>query len=113
MYACLLTRHHDGYVRQRYLERILSVAEPWVAPFVLQLTGEYVIEILDTCETHIQALDPALYGAFIRDNPEYFQLIHNRMISYWDCYYRTLYKRRSDYVGFRLFDRFRTFADRH
>jgi hypothetical protein len=28
LYSCLLTRHHDGRVRQRYLERILSVHEP-------------------------------------------------------------------------------------
>jgi hypothetical protein len=34
------------------------------------------------------------------------------MISYWDCYYRWLYQRRSDYVGFRLFDRFQEFASR-
>ena len=43
LYSCLLTRHHDGHVRQRHLERILSVHEPWIAPFVVQLTGEYVI----------------------------------------------------------------------
>ncbi|WP_232454113.1 hypothetical protein [Burkholderia ubonensis] len=30
----------------------------------------------------------------------------DRMVSYWDCYYRSLYKRKRDYVGFRLFDQF-------
>jgi hypothetical protein len=111
MYSCLLTRHHDGRVRQHQLERILPIAEPWVVPFVIQLTGEYVVEILNSCETHLHALDPVLYGAFIRDNQAYFQATQDRMISYWDCYYRTQYKRRSDYVGFRLFDRFREFAE--
>lgn len=110
MYSCLLTRHHDGHIRQRQLERILSVSEPWVVPFVIQLTGEYVIEILNTCEAHLPALNPGLYGTFIRDNPRYFQMTQDRMISYWDCYYRGQYKYRSDYVGFRLFDRFREFS---
>jgi len=112
MYSCLLTRHHNGHVRQRQLERLLPVPEPWVVPFVFQLTGEYVIEILDTCESHFHLLDPRLYGTFIRDNPKYFQVTRDRMISYWDCYYRWLYQRKSDYVGFRLFDRFQEFASR-
>lgn len=112
MYSCLLTRHHNGYVRQRQLERILPISEPWVVPFVVQLTGEYVIEMLDTCESHFSLLDPVIYGAFIRDNPKYFQATRDRMISYWDCYYRSLYKCKPDYVGFRLFDQLHEFASR-
>ncbi|WP_285349546.1 hypothetical protein [Pseudomonas sp. ME-P-057] len=112
MYSCLLTRHHNGYVRQRQLERILLASEPWVVPFVVQLTGEYVIEILDTCEARLSLLDPVLYGTFIRDNPKYFQATRDRMISYRDCYYRWLYQRKPDYVGFRLFDRLEEFASR-
>jgi hypothetical protein len=110
MYSCLLTSHHDGHIRQRQLERILPVSECWVVPFVFQLAGEYVIEILNTCEAHFEMIDPMLYGTFIRDNPRYFQASRARMISYWDCYYRRLYKRKSDYVGFRLFDWFQKFA---
>lgn len=110
LYSCLLTRHHDGHVRQRHLERIISAHEPWVVPFVLQLTGEYVIQILETVEAHLSALDPALYGRSIRDNQAYFQTTQARMISYWDCYYRHLYKRPSDYVGFRVFAKLRGFS---
>lgn len=107
LYSCLLTRHHDGHVRQRYLERILSVREPWVVPFVVQLMGEYVIEILETIRAHLPILDAVLYGRFIRDNQAYFQKMQARMISYWDCYYRRLYKHSSDYVGFPLFAKLR------
>lgn len=103
LYSCLLTRHHDGHVRQRYLERILSVHEPWVVPFVVQLTGEYVIQIFETVEAQLPTLDPVLYGRFIRDNQAYFQTTYARMISYWDCYYRRQYKHPSDYVGFLVF----------
>ncbi len=109
--SCLLIRHHDGRVRQRHLERILSVHEPWVVPFVAQLTGEYVIQILESVEAHLPTLDPALYGRFIRDNRAYFQTTHARMISYWDCYYRRLYKQPSDYVGFRVLAKLREFSE--
>ncbi len=111
LYSCLLTRHHDGHVRQRHLERILSVHETWIVPFVLQLTGEYVIEILETIEAHLPMLDPELYGCFIRDNPAYFHTTQARMISYWDCYYRRLYKHPSEYVGFWVFAKLREFSE--
>lgn len=45
---CLYSRHSDGRVRQRHLEKITASSEPWVVPFVVQLAGEYVLEILDT-----------------------------------------------------------------
>ncbi|MFK0379180.1 hypothetical protein [Pandoraea sp. NPDC090278] len=110
VYACLLSRHHDGHVRQRQIERLAASSEPWVAPFVMQLCGEYVVEILDAVEAHLSSMDQHTYGAFFRENSLFFQKTHDRMISYWDCYYRWLYKRERDYVGFRLFDRFRKWS---
>ncbi|WP_118178621.1 hypothetical protein [Paraburkholderia phosphatilytica] len=110
VYACVLTRHHDGHVRQRQIERIIASSEPWVAPFVTQLCGEYVIEILGAVEANLPSMDQSTYGVFFRENPQFFQVTSDRMISYWDCYYRWLYKRKSDYVGFRLFDRFREWS---
>jgi hypothetical protein len=111
LYSCLLTRHHDGRVRQRHLERILSVHELWVVPFVVQLTGEYVIQILETVEAHLPTLDPVHYSHFIRDNQTYFQTTQVRMVSYWDCYYRRLYKYPSDYVGFRALAKLCDFSE--
>ncbi|WP_109482341.1 hypothetical protein [Paraburkholderia sp. C35] len=110
VYACVLTRHHDGHVRQRQIERIIASSKPWVAPFVTQLCGEYVIEILDAIEANLPSMDQSTYGAFFRENSLFVRVTRNRMISYWDCYYRWLYKRKSDYVGFRLFDRFREWS---
>ena len=43
---CILLRHHDGYLRQRRLELLIDKTEYFVVPFVFQLLGEYVIEIL-------------------------------------------------------------------
>jgi hypothetical protein len=107
VYACVLTRHRDGHMRQRQIGRLVSSSEPWVAPFVMQLCGEYVIEILDAIETHLPSMDQRVYGAVFRENRLFFQMTQDRMISYWDCYYRWLYKRKPDYVGFRIFEQFR------
>jgi hypothetical protein len=107
VYSCLLTRHHDGHVRQRQVERLVASSEAWVAPFVMQLCGEYVMEILNVVEAHLPSMNQRTYGSFFRENPLFFQRTRDRMTSYWDCYYRWLNKREADYVGFRLFDRFR------
>lgn len=63
-------------------------------PFVLQLCGEYVIEIgRDIAEYASGSLptDPSMldaYRRFWRDNPEFVSLTHARVASYWNEYYR-------------------------
>jgi hypothetical protein len=105
MLACLYTRHHDGRVRQRYLRLLAAQANPWVAPFVVQLLGEYVVEIvLDTREYLAQAGEPlrAVYRRFAADNPQFLNLTRQRATSYWDCYYRSRFPDREDYPAFRI-----------
>jgi hypothetical protein len=97
--ACIYTRHNDGIVRQRHLERLLSAREDWVAPFVVQLLGEYVIEILDVMAARLGELQREPYTRFVAENREFMRLTRERMISYWDCYYRLRYPLLSDYVG--------------
>jgi len=48
--ACWYSRHHSGFVRERATRRIVDVERQWVAPFVVQLLGEYVIEIAEVIE---------------------------------------------------------------
>jgi hypothetical protein len=97
---CLLTRHHSGYVREEYLRSIIGYKHPWVPPFVLQLMGEYVVQILRAIRSSFETLDANLYRTFLEQNPQFFALTKQRVTSYWDCYYRT--RRREDYVGFEL-----------
>lgn len=42
---CLFTKHHDGYVREKYLRAVINAQFAWVPPFVIQLLGEYVVQI--------------------------------------------------------------------
>jgi hypothetical protein len=99
---CLLTRHHDGIVRERHLTRIISLNHIWIPPFVIQLVGEYVIEILYVIRHNLNHLDASMYEEFLRANPELLGTTKRRVTSYWDCYYRNC--GREEYVGFQLLD---------
>jgi hypothetical protein len=100
--GCVLTRHHNGFVREEHLRRIVSCDYEWIPPFVVQLVGEYVIEILQVLEDSRAALSAKAYSGFLKDNPAFWSTTKRRVVSYWDCYYRRAWPRREDYVGFRL-----------
>ncbi|MFF7880686.1 hypothetical protein ACH40F_09635 [Streptomyces sp. NPDC020794] len=116
---CLYSRHSDGRVRQRHLEQIVASGEPWVAPFVLQLAGEYVLEILDVIGRGLVGLavpnsaQRRLYGDFIARNPAFFARTERRVVSYWSCYYRWKYTVFGTYPGCALMEAFRAAASEH
>jgi hypothetical protein len=103
---CILTRHSDGFVREQNLARIIRSKNAWVPPFVIQLVGEYVIEILRVVHANLQNLDGAAYRTFLRANPAFFATTQRRVISYWNCYYRNY--PREQYVGFQLLEFFKS-----
>jgi hypothetical protein len=102
---CLYSRHSDGRVRQRHLEQIVASGEPWVVPFVVQLAGEYVLEILEAIGRGLPGLavpgsaQRRLYGEFIARNPAFFARTERRVVSYWSCYYRWKYGAFGTYPG--------------
>ena len=108
VYACLYTRHHNGYVRQRHLRSIVGISHPWVVPFVVQLIGEYVLEIVADIREGLSDLDVpgssqrAQYAVFVAANPGFLDLTSSRVVSYWNCYYRFEYPQLSEYPGFQL-----------
>jgi len=112
---CLYTRHHDGFVRQRHLQQTIASEEPWTVPFVVQLIGEYVLEIVIDIRDALTDLDvlgssqQMRFGAFIAENPAFFELTSQRVMSYWNCYYRD--RQRSTYPGFSLLSSLRTAAE--
>jgi hypothetical protein len=95
---CAYSRHHDGHVRQRSCERILRSAEAWVPPYVVQLVGEYVVEIIETIRAELHLDDGpgplnVAYGKFVAANPKLLELTRQHAVSYWNCYYRGRYSR--------------------
>ena len=101
--AAIYSRHHDGLVRQRALGTLLDLDEPWTAPFVVQLLGEYVIQICADIEKFTRTALPARPAmqnslpAFLRQNPCFAELTRQRAVSYWSRYYRTLHPSRDTY----------------
>lgn len=82
---CLGTRHHDGYLREECLARLLAAPQGWMAPFIVHLVGEYVIEIVQRIEAALPVLDAdmrAALAAFVRENPAYLDTIKRRTVSY-------------------------------
>jgi len=82
---CLGTRHHDGHVREACLTRLLAAPQGWMAPFIVHLVGEYVVEIVERIEAALPDFAPdmrAALAAFGRENPRYLNTIESRTISY-------------------------------
>ncbi|MEU6536623.1 hypothetical protein [Streptomyces sp. NPDC047000] len=107
---CLYSRHCDGVVRQRHLENVVGSTDPWVVPFVVQLAGEYVLEILVVIRDELRDLATPgtrghlAYGQFIMDNPDFFARTQRRAVSYWNCYHRGTYASFQGYPGCTLLD---------
>jgi outer membrane protein assembly factor BamB len=96
---CIFTRHHDGHVREAALRAIVGHAEPWVAPFVVLLLGEYVIEIAEVIKSNLPSLAPDTYAGFVAANPEVMAVTRQRATSYWSCYYRHRFPNRSGFTS--------------
>lgn len=102
IFNCLFTRHDNGFIRQKSLEQIVLSNEYWITPFVVQLLGEYVREILEVVEKNLSdtLLDNII--RFIEENPKFFETTKSRIMSYWNCYYRSRISNKETYVGFRI-----------
>lgn len=97
---CIFTRHHDGFVRQLVIEKLLNYPlEYFMMPFIFQLLGEYVQEILKVITPFINKENQDLFIQFILENPQYFQTTEKRIVSYWNEYYRDRYTKFEDYIG--------------
>jgi len=100
--SCIYTRHHNGFVREKYLASLFGLPYSWVPPFVLQLVGEYVLEIVLLIHKHIDELDPTIYNRFAKENDAFIALIKAKAISYWDCYHRWQNWKFRDYAAFKV-----------
>ena len=98
--TCLYTRHHDGHIREKYLREIIGAEEQLVSPFVLQLLGEYVIEIIQFISQNTDRLKSVNYSSFIKMNPEFCTRTSQRILSYWSCYFRHTALFFDEYCGF-------------
>lgn len=100
--SAIYSRHHRGTVRERHLRILLERDEAWVVPFVIQLLGEYVIEIVEVVAQNRSVLEREHYRVFAAHNPLFLKRTRQRATSYWDCYHRDRFPRLEAYPGFQL-----------
>ncbi|MEL4181521.1 hypothetical protein [Roseateles sp. PN1] len=108
---CLGTRHHDGLLREECTKQLIAVERPWVAPFITQLIGEYVVEIVQVIERELPKLNAQMYGEYLKDNAALHGTIGRRVVSYWNEYYRSQYPKLEAYPGTHVLNEFRGFAE--
>lgn len=96
---CLLTRATDGHLRQLAVRSILPFSDAWVAPYVVVLLGEYVIEIVEEVRDALTTLDRSTYANFVRENRMAVQKLKARATSYWDAYHRLRFPLQREYPG--------------
>lgn len=111
----LQTRSNDGFERQRAARDLLVDLQPWGAPFVVALIGEYIVEILEDIAAALTPEVARTLGDFIVHNEAYWQTTKQRVASYWNVYYRANASselrrpyRRDDYIGFKLVEHLET-----
>ncbi|WP_435261852.1 hypothetical protein [Tenacibaculum sp. nBUS_03] len=102
---CIFLRHHNGYLREKRLKKLVHKDDKWIIPFTIQLLGEYVFEILEVLGEHINEKTISDYYSFIEENPKYWQQTESRMISYWNEYYRYKFPKLQEYLGFKIINR--------
>jgi hypothetical protein len=101
---CLYTRHHSGYVRQKYLEKLFDMTiEEWEIPFIIKLCDEYVIEILVLIYDKLSNRTNDDIKEFCLNNKDMIHKGYERMMSYWNVYYRRDYFDFYNYIGRKLF----------
>ncbi len=71
------------------MRQLIGVQRPWVVPFVIQLLGEYVLEIVEVIAAAIPLMNAGQFADFVRENPGFMATTRRRAISYWDCYHRS------------------------
>jgi len=111
------TRSNDGFERQRAARDLLKGLQPWAAPFVVALIGEYIVEILEDISAAMTPELEQMLGGFIFHNKAFWNTTERRVASYWNVYYRWGSEcrrtyRRDEYVGFELVDRLGRAASR-
>ena len=104
IYDCIFTRHCDGHVREKHLRNLLATElQEWFMPYILRLSSEYVVEIVELLYETIKDRDNTVLQTFCHNNPLLLKRSYIRMTSYWECYYKMIYPKFKLYVGRKLF----------
>lgn len=101
---CMYSRSCDGFVRQKHIFSLLQMDyEDWAIPYIIKVCDEYVVEILEMTYDILKEQDTERIKSFCLENIVPFCKSYNRMISYWNEFYRYKYNNSQKYIGRKLF----------
>lgn len=104
IYHAIYSRSYDGFVREKHLKFLLDNDRyKWVYPYILKLSDEYVMEIVELIYEKLYLRDTTSLKKFCVLNLQQFLKGHDRMISYWNEFYRDRCYRYKEYVGRKLY----------
>ena len=102
---CIYTRHHNGFIREKRLNKISEKIEKWKIPFFVQLLGEYIYELLPIIDKKVNNQTLDFYVEFKNENPKYWEQTESRIASYWNEYYRYKCPKLKEYLGTKIINR--------
>jgi hypothetical protein len=95
---CLFSRHNNGFVRQKHIEKLMENKNYWITPFFIQLFGEYIYRMVEIFNEYINKnMNNCI--KFISENNDYWKKIENKVASYWNEYYKKEYPEYNKYLG--------------
>ncbi len=104
--ACWFSRHHNGRIREDFLRSITAYDSDWIIGYVLPLSGEYVLPILELIWDRRDRFDISVLRSWLKNNDSFYHTVRRRVVSYWNCYHRPGNPDFRKYVGGRLIDFF-------
>lgn len=100
IFHAFLSRSHNGFIREKHLRELLKSEVPeWLFPYILKLSDEYVVPILELIYAYWKNRNCEKIKGFCRLNRSSFVRSYDRMASYWDAGYGPFHQ----YVGRKLF----------
>jgi hypothetical protein len=101
---CIYSRSCNGFVRQKHIKALLQIDyENWSIPYIIKLSDEYVVEVLEVLYDNLKNEDTQQIKEFCLENAQSFCKSYARMISYWNEFYRDRCSDFHKYIGRKLF----------
>ncbi|SFZ95051.1 hypothetical protein SAMN05428642_10656 [Flaviramulus basaltis] len=70
---CIYLRHHNGHLREERLNLLSDNLEKWTVPFLIQLIGEYIYELLPIIDKKVNENTLDFCAEFRDENSIYWQ----------------------------------------
>lgn len=88
---CIYTRNDNGCIREKYIRELLNIDfDYWVIPFIVKISDEYIVEILEVIYNKLKNRDNSDIKKFCLENKDAMKKSYSRMVSYWNEYYRNI-----------------------